>query len=501
VGGADPQGAAHQSFVSEVRAGLATSLGISESRITNITVTAGSIKVSFVILPPLSHSEPPVTSVVGDLESQVLNASSPLRTGGSRLTSVDVSSGVSAVVAPSVGELSGSSDQFEPSVLTNSLVLRPGGLSSGGVTMRWKILRDSQGEMVWRSRLEFNHDSWVCVGVKRSIEGVGMVDVWGVLVLPGSSTAPVREVNLFNTSLSGVVIQDSQDLRVGRMRREGGRRELRALQSSGTRIVELERRLRTTDPNDVELLADQLQRVVFAFGSSSSEGVSRDAMQYHGSSRGSVMVNFGTGDVAAAPVDVVVVLHGVLMVLAWGVCLPLGAIVARFAKRVPPLTGPDACWFRTHWILQTTGTVCSLGGFVSAIVLVVRSGGSHFSSPHKVLGLIVVGVGACVALAGRLRPAKDARIRPAWKVGHAGCGMLAVLCGFVTIFLGLGTAGAQMELYYAAGVLVGCLVLCYGSLQLCGCGPASGGGSTHKSGAATRGSITTLSPASVLRKT
>ena len=62
-------------------------------------------------------------------------------------------------------------------------------------------------------------------------------------------------------------------------------------------------------------------------------------------------IDFSTCDYSTRPSPLVIA-HGFLMFLAWGLLTPIGIIVARFCKKVEPSTGPRAFWFFTHRILQ-----------------------------------------------------------------------------------------------------------------------------------------------------
>ena len=89
---------------------------------------------------------------------------------------------------------------------------------------------------------------------------------------------------------------------------------------------------------------------------------------YHGSNKGRFAISL-SGDAGAAssgslgldPVSVYKLVHGVLMWLAWGLLLPLGAITSRFFRQHNPL------WFDLHRLFQITGLVGALVGFIIAL--------------------------------------------------------------------------------------------------------------------------------------
>ncbi|KAA0149901.1 hypothetical protein FNF28_07311 [Cafeteria roenbergensis] len=434
-----------------VAVAVSAALRVRPSRLVNVTVVAGSVRVSFVLLPPDSRPGPGegATPTAGeaalDLQRQVSDPSSVLRTGGGVGAAVDGSAGVGVVLADSVEGLAEAVREanalFDPSSFDHEAVLGPS--RAEGVVMRWSILAagvDGRPAGVWRAQFEWAVDSWASVGIRRGDASAGMSDVWALLMLPRAPSASGRvlEADLRNTTLEGVVPHGAQNLDLIRMRQvlaQGTPPSRRSLSAVGRRRAsseasgglvwraDVERRLETSDSLDVVIEPLRDVRVLYAVGGGPSEADRRESMQYHGANRGERVVNLGTGKVALAPVNVLVLVHGSLMFLSWGVLLPVGALVARFARGVPPTAGPGACWFRFHWMLQTAGTLASLAGAGTAIALVAQSGGSHFGSLHKAGGLVVVLLGSGLAVLGMARPAKDSQWRPSWLACHrfGGC--------------------------------------------------------------------------------
>jgi hypothetical protein len=337
-----------------------------------------------------------------------------------------------------------------------------------------------------RAQLEWEQDSWAAVGFSPDVASHGMIGIHAILALPRAPTASqqVVETDLFNTTLGGVLVQGSQNLIVGTVRREargtGGtasRRSLadtvmpwsRALQSSTTQVyrMDMERLVDAPHPGDMDLSTTADMLVVYAVGGSAAEATSHAAMQYHGTQRrGKLVVNLGTGASSAAPLDPLLVLHGSLMFLAWGVLLPLGAVSSRLCRNVKPSSGPNARWFCMHWVLQLSGYVSMIAAAITAVVLVANRGGGHFDSPHKALGLVVLLLATMLVLAGKFRPGKDAAIRATWALMHKGGGWLTLAVAVVAILTGLVAAGADPGLAGAGAALasIGLVVACLGTL-------------------------------------
>jgi len=147
----------------------------------------------------------------------------------------------------------------------------------------------------------------------------------------------------------------------------------------------------------------------------------------------------------------ILLLHGICMILAWGLTYPMGAAVALVWK--PALGFPqDAKWFKTHQRLQTLGGVFVFAGFGLAV-----SAGSGFGSwnwttgPHKLSGFFVVLLTVAQMMSGYFRPAKPAsgedptsevsKTRSKWLLFHR-----------VAAFF----------------LLVWCIFQCYGGIELYG---------------------------------
>jgi hypothetical protein len=149
--------------------------------------------------------------------------------------------------------------------------------------------------------------------------------------------------------------------------------------------------------------------------------------------------------------------HARCMVLAWGVLLPLGALVARFFKVLPKQPWPqeldNRVWWNTHRALQWGGVaVMGIG------VAFVSSRAAHPPPPVGVLaqwhtwaGWVLCVTGALQVLGALARGSKggptDAQMRgdhydmTPWRLAferlHKSLGWAAVFAGAVVIVMGL----------------------------------------------------------------
>ena len=101
--------------------------------------------------------------------------------------------------------------------------------------------------------------------------------------------------------------------------------------------------------------------------------------------------------------------HGRLMVIAWGVLIPIGVIVARFHKVTANQDWPNALdsqvWWNTHRLFQYAGVFVSL----AAVALVFRTEpmtGSLATRLHTIGGWLLLVLGVLQVLGAWLRGSK-----------------------------------------------------------------------------------------------
>ena len=83
--------------------------------------------------------------------------------------------------------------------------------------------------------------------------------------------------------------------------------------------------------------------------------------------------------------------HARAMILAWGILLPLGVLMARYFKVMPNQNWPDELDNRTWWLshlwLQWTGSLLSVLGVA---LILFHAPLSFFSSLHHIFGWVTV---------------------------------------------------------------------------------------------------------------
>jgi hypothetical protein len=139
------------------------------------------------------------------------------------------------------------------------------------------------------------------------------------------------------------------------------------------------------------------------------------------------------------------VLHGGLMLGAWGALLPAGVLAARHRglMRGRRLFGADL-WFQLHRALQLAGGAVVIAA--SAIALrELRAPPGKRADAHRTLGILVLSLICAQIVAVLARPAPGARLRRAWRAAHALGGAAALLGAWGNAYLGilLANAGAS----------------------------------------------------------
>ena len=154
--------------------------------------------------------------------------------------------------------------------------------------------------------------------------------------------------------------------------------------------------------------------------------------------------------------------HARLMVAAWAILLPLGAVAARYFKVTPKQDWPsqldNRAWWHAHRVLQYAGVVVMLVG--TSLVWNLRTETqlmpSTLAACHGYLGWTVVLLGVLQIFSAWLRGSKGGPTEPqlrgdhydmtrhrlGFEALHKGAGWLSVFLAIITIALGLMVADA-----------------------------------------------------------
>ena len=150
--------------------------------------------------------------------------------------------------------------------------------------------------------------------------------------------------------------------------------------------------------------------------------------------------------------------HGRIMVLCWGVLLPLGVLAARFFKVMPSQNWPaqldNKAWWHAHLHGQSAAIALALVGV--ALIWNTAGGATALARWHGYMGWAVMALGVLQAAAGFARGSKGGPLEPvmrgdhydmtprrnAFERTHKTLGYAALLLALSTVFMGLLVADA-----------------------------------------------------------
>ncbi|KAG0581135.1 hypothetical protein KC19_4G227300 [Ceratodon purpureus] len=136
------------------------------------------------------------------------------------------------------------------------------------------------------------------------------------------------------------------------------------------------------------------------------------------------------GESAASKLARKVKAHGAVQVFGWGVLLPIGAMVARYAKSFDP------AWFYIHITFQTIGFIFIIAGLATGVDIAKTIDVPRLNG-HKGLGFFLFTLAILQVLAVVARPHKEAKVRKYWNWYHWWVGRLALFLAVINIFVGI----------------------------------------------------------------
>lgn len=154
------------------------------------------------------------------------------------------------------------------------------------------------------------------------------------------------------------------------------------------------------------------------------------------------------------------------MIIAWGLLLPSGAIIAALGKH-----RPDAMWFKVHRVVQPIGLIVALIAWIIALrnfTALQASGDGTLHYPHAILGMITMVIGLIQPLNAIFRPhapkkgEEKTTLRLLWEICHKGLGWVGIFLSIVTISIGttlLADKTHRRNLQVIYGVFMGGLLL------------------------------------------
>ncbi|KAI7738451.1 hypothetical protein M8C21_031580 [Ambrosia artemisiifolia] len=196
------------------------------------------------------------------------------------------------------------------------------------------------------------------------------------------------------------------------------------------------------------------QRLVYSVGDSNNPPPSTPSYRLtQHRTQMAIRINYATGQGSQtkAPYSNLKRAHGIMNMMAWGILLPIGAMVARYLKHLDPL------WFYVHSSVQSLGFILGLAGVIAGFVLDDRLDASV--GKHKGLGISILVLGCLQVVALLVRPSIDAKTRIYWNWYHHSVGRLMILFAIVNIFYGIHLAEAGSSWNVGYGIVLGIFVI------------------------------------------
>ncbi len=147
--------------------------------------------------------------------------------------------------------------------------------------------------------------------------------------------------------------------------------------------------------------------------------------------------------------------HARLMVLSWGILLPIGVLIARFYKITPSQNWPhqvdNKLWWHSHRVFQWVGLALMSAGVW--VMWGYAGGGSRAAAVHGVIGWVLLAAGWLQALGSFARGSSGTPEEPGdhylmtkkrlvFERIHKFVGWSALLASVIAIVLGLVIADA-----------------------------------------------------------
>jgi cytochrome b561 len=126
-------------------------------------------------------------------------------------------------------------------------------------------------------------------------------------------------------------------------------------------------------------------------------------------------------------------IHGVLNGVAWGILIPLGAMIARYLR---VFESADPAWFYLHIACQCSGYILGVAGWGLGLKLGSESVGATYQ-PHRNIGIAIFCLATLQVFALLLRPDKKNKYRLYWNIYHHSVGYSVIVLAAINIFKGL----------------------------------------------------------------
>lgn len=138
-------------------------------------------------------------------------------------------------------------------------------------------------------------------------------------------------------------------------------------------------------------------------------------------------------------------IHGVLNTISWGILLPVGVMIARYAKVFKSM---DPAWFYLHITCQCSGYILGVAGWGLGLKLGAESKGIT-EHGHRNIGIALFVFATLQVFALLLRPHKENKHRFYWNIYHHSVGYGVILLSIINIFKGFDILNPEKKWKHA----------------------------------------------------
>lgn len=157
--------------------------------------------------------------------------------------------------------------------------------------------------------------------------------------------------------------------------------------------------------------------------------------------------------IGGSPMNIMLKLHGIMMISAWILCASIGVVVARYYKPVwleEKLLG-EKVWFTLHRGVMVLAVLFCIAGFT--IIFVDRGtfqeieSDSDFKKAHPFIGIIVMCLAVIQPVMAVFRPHPGDNNRFIFNWAHWGVGIVSHFLGVLNILIGVLLDAMQMPIW------------------------------------------------------
>ncbi|XP_059663167.1 cytochrome b561 and DOMON domain-containing protein At5g47530-like [Cornus florida] len=156
--------------------------------------------------------------------------------------------------------------------------------------------------------------------------------------------------------------------------------------------------------------------------------------------------------------------HGIINIIAWGMLLPVGVIIARYCRKPPMNCGE---WYSLHILCQFSGYF--LGSIGWGIGLWLKKSSKHSTlTTHGILGTVLFAL-ATIQVLGIFcfPPREENKGHKYWKIYHHLLGYALIALIIANIFQGINNQSSEDKWRWSYSGILGVLASTALALEIC----------------------------------